>query len=342
MGQHVFVAQGLYRILVGACQVAKSRQQATIGADDIQESMRRRIPNFVPGRLAGAGPLADRPGGWAGFEVAATLRQARWEAFRSPGRRRPGDAIHWGDDVPAAIRRAIDLAPPARPAVGTGDLAAVLFTGYSALPGTGGIAWPKDDDRPLRPLTDYLLHWRYVTPDPQPQQKPPARWVSAYTSLTAGADVVLANLELEAIRQAVRLGRDRVTTADLVLAVAAFEDELAARRLRPVQAHRSLLTVRGLTSADAALAATTATDTDDPAVAGPARRRAWRTNPNNPPWSTAAAAAADQARTTAAAAGVPAGSAQLLSAALTVPDNAAWTLLRALHTDPSEVLRDAA
>jgi hypothetical protein len=156
-----------------------------------------------------------------------------------------------------------------------------------------------------------------------------------------GTSPALALLESEAAAETIRLGHDRTTLTHLVMAVISFEAEMAASGLRPVPEYSPACdyVLHPRVDRDQAILAAALTRPEGEA-APPGRRRRVRNDYRHPPWTVAAARAADEARRLAWSAGkAPAGSAHLLSAVLSDPDDAGRRLLRDLSVDPAEIQR---
>lgn len=160
---------------------------------------------------------------------------------------------------------------------------------------------------------------------------------------------MLVALEHEAIRQAVRLGEARVSTAHLLLAVVELDEQLNAVGLRlpePLQSVNCggrILAKHSIGAQVLAQMLPGLADGDEQTASLSQRRRWWRENPRHPAWTGSAAKAADQAQMNGVGTQVGPGSGHLLLASLAVPEGAAATLLRTLQVEPrtivSEVMR---
>jgi hypothetical protein len=166
--------------------------------------------------------------------------------------------------------------------------------------------------------------------------------VAAYTRL-AEANPILYSLEMEAIRQTVRLGHPLVTTAHLALATLAMDRQLviaefvlAAERTAANRAG-SIMAEHGV-SFDTAMN-TLAVMTVGGQIASAQRRRAWRSKPRNPRWTVDAAAAAERVREKTGRKAV--GTSDVLAASLAESGGPAWRLLERLGVDPAAVTAEA-
>gem|GEM_PF-5278797 len=155
------------------------------------------------------------------------------------------------------------------------------------------------------------------------------------------AQPVLLTLELESVRQAVRLGHSQVTSAHMVLAILTLAEQLTSLGLTlpadqvGVNGAEKTLANCGVGFA-AALKAVPAPPSAEQSASAQ-RRRPWRTHPRYPPWTIAAAAAADEAREMVSGAGVRVGASHLLVALLADSEGPGAQLLRVLGADPVEI-----
>jgi hypothetical protein len=152
--------------------------------------------------------------------------------------------------------------------------------------------------------------------------------------------IPLLFVETEAIGETVRLGHDRTTLTHLVLAVLVLEEQMAARDLHPAPEYKLScdFVLRKFAVDRESVSLTLSATGEEGAIAPPQRRRAWRSNPKNPPWTVAAARAAERARDVARSGnGASAGSAHLLYAVLSDPDDSGRRLLQDQSVDPAAV-----
>ncbi|NJC81928.1 Clp protease N-terminal domain-containing protein [Planosporangium mesophilum] len=174
-----------------------------------------------------------------------------------------------------------------------------------------------------------------------------ARILTAGASRLADADPVLYVMEMEAIRQAVRLGNSRVTTAHLVLATLVLHEELVTagpwepETVGALGSAGAILAARGVTSFSVGRHLATLSSFGD--AAPKQRHRAWRTNPKHPKWTVAAAQAAEATRNASPQGqeDVSAGTARLFVSALADADDDAVRMLHRLSIDPAAVVKEA-
>lgn len=154
---------------------------------------------------------------------------------------------------------------------------------------------------------------------------------------------MLLGLEQEATAEAVRLGHPCVAPLHLLLAVLMHEEQMLRTGLRPVPAQTSavgfLLYDFGVDQRSV-LPAVEAAKPEGP-LAGPQRRRAWRTKAGDPPWTAAAVRIAEQAREIAAENSTEAGSLHLLHALLIDPEDDGRQVLGGLSVDVPAVLAES-
>ncbi|MBT8227524.1 MAG: hypothetical protein HKP61_10810 [Dactylosporangium sp.] len=160
----------------------------------------------------------------------------------------------------------------------------------------------------------------------------------------AEASPVLADLEFEAVRQAVRLGHRQVNTAHLLLAVFELDRQLAIAGVSFVEGGLkgnragSVLRENGLTRDGVLEHVSTIQCLGDAAT--PRRRRELRTKQKHPEWTQGAADAADHSRMLARQGNEDAGSLHLLFSSLRDSAGCAPAVVRALGSDPVAILRD--
>jgi hypothetical protein len=335
------------------------------------------------------GPVADEPvadgpaGAWASdldLEVDGALREVRWARFSLDVSRRvaSGSAVpRFGGEVRDALRRSLVRA-------GTEGVRWVGATYLldEVLADPGGTAHQlllrcgveparlldavhaedrSKDDEPPTPMVD-TLRW-YGSGSSGRLARALGRLFKAGVTRAAGTGISAQTLELEATGRAVWLGHPTVTTAHLLLAVAALDEQVAlAERARPdrsvpaglLAANRggAVLTANGVTYPAALRIVATSADLDEalpPATDGPPAPRSGHgggdpapgTGPLGPAWSASALAARADLRAAYRSSGDSVGSTHLLAAALTQPDAAAQRLLRGLGADPAAVAAGA-
>ncbi len=195
------------------------------------------------------------------------------------------------------------------------------------------LPWPPHDEKPLAESVGFLASWGVLVPDGSSElAEPKVGWMSRAISFLAESSMVLASLEFEAIRQAVRLGQAQVTPAHLLLAVMALEDQVSSTRVRfagrrSAMVNAPVLSQFGMTMREAR--PVVRDGIAEPSV-GVQRRRAWRTNPRNPSWGISAARIADEARMDST--GLGSGALHLV---------AGRELLGVVGADPAQVLDEA-
>ncbi|WP_369793941.1 Clp protease N-terminal domain-containing protein [Actinoplanes sp. SE50/110] len=205
--------------------------------------------------------------------------------------------------------------------------------------------WPVAGGKPpIRNLADHLARAGALVDPAHPGLQRSTALTRGLTSgivrLAAQASPALAFLEQEATAEAVRLGHDRTTLVHLILAVLVLEEQLTSTGLRPSGEYAVscdfVLRPFGMTRSEVFVSL--ADVPQEGAIAAPQRRRSWRSSPKNPPWTLPACQAGDTARTLAAnGKKSPGGSADLLLAVLSHPDDAGRRLLREHSVDPSAV-----
>jgi hypothetical protein len=295
------------------------------------------------------------------LKLAGVMREAHWRTFGWVSASTSSAVPQWASDVDTAASQAMAIAVArGAPWVGADHLLEALLSDstnaashllqhqkadFECLTETARRTWPIAGGKPPpRELAGSLSRVGVLVEPGQADRRRPtilSRSVAAAaTRLAAQTTPVLAFLEQEATAETIRLGHDRTTLIHLVMAVLVLEDEMAATGLRPVSRYMpSCDFVLRPFSLDRELAAVTAAPIfSEATLTQPQRRRSWRTNPKNPPWTLAAARAAENARSVAGPGrSGPAGSAHLLYAALLDPDDSARRLLRDHAVDPAAV-----
>lgn len=366
------VSGGVYWMLRGACRVAAELRQPEIGSDSILISLMNHFPAFrkvfgnaFPQVREGGGARVTQNGGPIALsaddelQLLRVMREVHWQVFGwEPAEGSP----QWAEEAHEAVRRAMVVAVvQSGPWVGPDHLLESLLgdSGNAAshlverqrvdlelLTEVARRTWPDPGgEPPRRGMVDVLSRAGVLTDSGRGRGRQSVsmaqRLASGVFRVVAQTSPVLAFLEDEAIAETVRMGHDRTTATHLILAVLLFEEELADSGLRPVPQYEPscevVLSSFGLDRRS--LSATAASDAQVGEIAPPQRRRSWRSSPKNPPWTLTAARMADSARTMARAGqGLPAGSAHLLYAVLSDPDDAGRSLLREHGADPTEVV----
>jgi hypothetical protein len=363
------IGGGLYWVLRGACRVAAERRRPSIGADSILAGLMGGFPTLGmalvpdPAGNVDAGP-GDGDGGHrielppdADLELSRVMREVHWQVF---GWSAAANTPQWTDEAGAAIRLAMALAVArGAPWVGADHLLEALLTDpanaasrlvrqwrvdLDLLTDVARRTWPVAGGQPpYRALASYLIRLGVIV-DPGQERRQRSRAVvrgltAGFTRLFAQAGPFLAFLEDEAVAETVRLGHDRTTPAHLILAVLVLEEQMLADGLRPTSGYAAAC---DLVLAPFGLDRETVSATVPPIslrgpIAPPQSRRALRTNSKNPPWTQAAARAAERARGLGRGGDGPVGSAQLLYAALSDPEDSGRLLLREHSVDPAAV-----
>jgi hypothetical protein len=316
-----------------------------------------------PIAAGGAGDPLDR-------EVDAALREAAWRSSRLV-RRRPVPPPGWHPAVRTVLRRTLSEAGAAGVsypglrylleavlADPDGQARALLrscgLDKRALVAEVDGSGDAMMVDEPPNAIAAGLAEFR-LTEGSADRATFPERFMRMFTRRTR-VDVMQIALELEVIRQAVRLGSGQVTTVHLVLATLELDRNLAevganlAASLIPANEGGRVLAEHGIDYSAAASGAAELTVGPEPVAAevpGPwwwrtRRRRWWRTSRRNPPWAGSASQAADIAATDAASRRTRAGSSHLLVAALADPGGAAARLLRRLGADPEGIAEETA
>lgn len=162
---------------------------------------------------------------------------------------------------------------------------------------------------------------------------------------------MLVALEMDAVRQAVRLDNERVDTSHLLLATIELDRDVAATGLKLPESCASVCRAGevlaefgvGYAAAVCATGRSDRTAATVSAIPGPwwwhsGRRRWWRTNARTPPWLLSAAVAADHAWSDGVGRGTRVGSSHLLIAALANREGPASHLLHRLGDEPEAVV----
>jgi hypothetical protein len=154
------------------------------------------------------------------------------------------------------------------------------------------------------------------------------RVVAAYARSTP----VLVALEAEAVRQTVRLGHSRVTTAHLVLAVLSLNTQLLSEPSGQTSMVNDILRTAGATFDDALRAIPMDLETGAPFKG--TRRQRMRSLPASPAWSVEAGCAADSAEARARRLPWVRQSGCLLAEVLASEGSAASEMIRRMGIDP--------
>ncbi|WP_127504077.1 Clp protease N-terminal domain-containing protein [Actinoplanes solisilvae] len=364
------VSNGTWSLLREACLVAAEQQQGAIETDLMLIGLANCLPVFrdilgpTPGNVWDPGvrpPWTPSRVGLppeAELAVSRALRETHWKQF---GWAQAG-APAWSEEAVETVRYAMALAVArdapwmgldhlleallADPATAASHYARRWGVDLDALTEIAERIWPTPGGQPpRRALVRSLSQVGVLTADGEDEERRSAPrkqrlWAGA-AKLVMQTGPALGYLEYEATAEAVRSGHDRATPAHLLSAVILFEEELAASDLSPRSEYRvacdAVLLPLGLDPVAARLALAAMTPEGD--IASPERRRSWRTNPKNPQWTVAAARAAEAARHLPfPGTAHPAGSAHLLYAVLSDPDDAGCRLLREVSVDPAAVL----
>lgn len=364
----------LWAALVAACRSARSGSNKKLHTDHIlfalvlrgtaspeierpaQRHLRRSLRDMAGSSdLSGDYPLAAPSTPYS--EAEAALREAWWASAKgtwSGGKY--STEINWSSDSLEAVMKALGragslgircagpahlleaiLSDPRGPAASLlnehgVDLKRAIQAAYLKTP-------IDSSDEPNTPVVNTLRIFR-VIPGSSAIVLAFARVLTSYTLRLSRLGAVQLALEHEAIRQAVRVGAERVTTAHLLFALLALDEQL--EEVQVALPERVAMSNRGgaiLRTFGVSLRAVPSHGTElrDPGPVTPRhRRRLWRSNPRNPPWTAVAANAADRAPQLAG--GGPVGSTALLQASLAESGGAAALLLRSLGVEPDEVL----
>jgi hypothetical protein len=294
------------------------------------------------------------------LELDGALREARSEAWRRAGAnaRTPNEPPPWSARARAVLWDALITASSAEVRLmGAGHVleASLGAADYHVqallreheldperLRDAAHAAIAVENNEPWTPCAGDLWRCRVAVPidGPGPGMQFP-RLLVAYMSGNTQASPTLYCLELEAERQAVRLGHP-VTTAHLVAAIVALDDQLQTVRLAFAPDHGkenragAALSRRGV-SLDGTVRSMAGMTFDGAAVAPPDRRRRRPSRPWVPRWTVDAVEAYEQARS---AGGRTSGGSHLLTAALAEGGGPAWQLLDRLGVDPRALLNE--
>ena len=321
-----------------------------------------RPRGYPPDAMTGA-PAGPR------LAVDTALLEARWEACRTGRSGRPlSRAPLWSAEAQSVVRRALATATDSGVEFAGGGFAfdACLTAARSRaidLLDQGGIS---GSDLRAAADGDGSLQYGDVRPTPTVQAlvtfemaEGPAELVaipaglSRYMLRRIEIDPMAFLLELDTIRQAVRLGNGWVEPVHMLLAALDLDEELAATGVQlpgPYAAANSggrALRVAGLSWEQLANWVAGNLDPGQPELVASyrplwwrrRRARAWRSHYQNPPWRMSAAAAADRALAMAAERRRPGGTTHLVVAALADPGNTAVGMLESLGIDPAGVSR---
>jgi hypothetical protein len=357
--EHVLVA--LLRNMDGPADARVVLEQALRGGSEDAARTRGQADADPPGE--DGDPHLDR-------EISATLREATWRAAR-PAPSRLAPPPEWHPAVRAALRWAlVDAAadgvhhPGLRylldAVLADPDGGARALVGRSGLDLPGLVAAPSGEqdryaaDAPRSEIVGSLAAYGVLNRPAQPGGFGLRVWILRRVIRRAGVDLMQLALELEAIRQAVRLGSSQVTTAHLLLATIELDRSLQAvgaslpdSRSAVSQAGQ-VLAQHGVDYLAAVGSTAELAMVPEPVAAvapGPwwrKRRRWWWTDPRSPAWAASAGAAAEAAASHAARDQTRVGSSHLLIAAVADPDGPAGLVLRRLGADPAAVSEEAA
>lgn len=359
-------------MLRGACQIAADLRQPVIGAHALLGSMINNFPGFrsvLTFNPAGEVRQDARDGGdhrielppEAELELLRVTREVHWQVFGWAAVRASSTVPQWADEASAIVRLAMAIAVArGNPWVGADHLLEALLadppntascylhkqrTDLDLLTEVAQRTWPAPGGEPPRRALADLLNRAGVLTDPAQEGR--QRSTAFTRRLTTGAigfltqtSPALAFLEDEAIAETVRLGHDRTTLTHLVLAVLILEEQMAASGLRPTNEYMpSCDFILRPFAIDRELVSVTVVSVPQEGEIAPAqRRRSWRSNPKNPPWTVTASRAAEQARSaTSSSSKAPTGSANLLFAVLSDSDDSGRQLLREHSVDPETV-----
>jgi hypothetical protein len=376
-GAPVF-ADSAYRVLQGAFQIGDRPPCALVGTQHLLLSLalrtwhiRRVVGSSLPRLRALVAEGIEDPVGSLGVddsvgpasvigEVDATLREAQWQVLGFERNR-----THWPYWTPA-LRGALVRALLDAQVRGVDRVAAIDFIpGMVSDPDNGanrvlnqlGVRKSALLDIPSQevaregsdrrvPIAETLRQCGVVSSGEQSESASLlARIICRTASWAAEAGPALLELELEAVRQAIRLGHDQVDTGHLLLAVLELDRQLSLAGLSfggPEVKNNSggmVLCRFGVTLDDTLLRMTVPRDWS--AVAAPRRRRQLRTKQKHPEWTTAAADAADACRLLAKQRGDEAGSLHLLVSVLQAPSPATDAIVRRPGVEPTVLFEEA-
>jgi hypothetical protein len=297
----------------------------------------------------------------AELELMRITREVHWQVFGWASAETSSSVPQWADEVHTAVRLAMAIAVArGAPRVGADHLLEALLANSTntashflrrqgvdleLLTEVAQQTWPVAGGEPPRRALAELLNRVGVLIEPgrESQQRSTAltrRLAAGAIRLFTQTSPVPSFLEDEAIAETVRLGHDRTTLTHLILAVLVFEEEMAASGLRPTSEYMPAcdFVLRPFGLDREFVSVTVASIPQEGMIAPPQRRRSWRSSPKNPPWTLTASRAAEAARSVAPSGSkVPLGSAHLLNAVLSDPDDSGRRLLREHSVDPVAV-----
>ncbi|GAB7039806.1 MULTISPECIES: Clp protease N-terminal domain-containing protein [Catenuloplanes] len=364
----VVVGGGLYRVLQGACRVAADLNQLAIGTDTVFVALLNAFPNIA----SLVGPRPVRVTGYdlhQGVEAAAVdlvpeveielgraLKEVHWRVFGWVRDGTPSNVPSWTNGARSVLRLAMAIAASRRDSwVGADHLLEALMADQEGVPARlirqRGVnldhlttvarqVWPTPGGEPPRRALAELMHRAGVLVSPGQENRAMGALTRHLTSgvvhLLTNASPALAFLEDEAIAETVRSGWPQTTSAHLLLAVVVLEEEMMAGDFYPSDNYLSacgiVLKSIGFDRGKAYRYLESVMREEQ--SASPQRRRAWRSNPKNPPWTITAVRVADSARGVGSA---PVGSAHLLYSILVDSDDIGRRLLREQAIDPQDV-----
>lgn len=307
----------------------------------------------------------------ASLEVRGALREAAWMVARGDRGNRPLVATAgWRPDVEAALDAALAMAAAdgvqhvgpryllaavlADASNGARDLLRACGVDPSRLSAAAQANRLPGRDEPLLAAVEKLAGLRVLPTGSRASGLvyAPLRPLARLTSV----DPMLVALEMEAVRQAVRVGSEQVHTGHLLLAMLEMDRNLQVAgatlpdQLAVVSGGGQVLAEHGVDHQAAAVCVEALVVAVEPAVRAipgpwwwkPGQRRWWRVVAADPQWAISAGDAADRAQSDARSQGTRAGSSHLLVAALADAVGPAARVLRELGAAPEAVAQEAA
>lgn len=366
------VSNGVIWALSGAWRLAVEARAPSIGSHHLIVSLALRTPGARPvlGSALGAmrrelnslNELGELGSGTGlddtdlDLEAEATLREAQWRGIRSYATKALPAKPEWDREIRDAVHRALisaktaDLTWAGRThlldaTLANPDSRASILLRKCRIDAPALLAGVREapptpmSDGPRTPIVDGLRAYGILSPVGRHKPRLFAHIAGAIVRHVSGTESLLYLLELEAVRQAVRLNHPRVTTGHLVLAALALDEQIAlSRQALPgdlAKANRAgqVLARHGVTYLAAAAGLDSALDESAP----PQRKRRWRSRTGDPGWTVGAVAAAEAARRTAAVRRTQAGTSDLLVAALAEREGPGARMVESLGGDPATI-----
>jgi hypothetical protein len=358
-----------HRTLVEACRYARRYGHAAITEEAVLLALVQREPSLRRefDSLVNMGQKALSSGTDIGLAIdgrsalpttveddalAAELRDVHWQAL---GESRSGGALPWSPALLGALNETMRSARSRdERCVGPGDIVNGLFDSETSsiretlaawstepfrLRARAAVLWsPNQVTRPYLPTVD-ALRFGGIDRHGERAESKAAAVITRMAWWYSRIPPIVACLESEAVRQAVRLGDTRLTTAHLLLGTLSLNAQLSQASgvdyLTGFGSHSLLSLGVRFEQAIAEMSA----GSEESMIAPRSRRHRIQTIPGNPRWSVEAARAGKLTETRARG-NPPEVHADLLVASVSTSD-AAGSLLRRLGVNPSVLAEPA-